>query len=86
MYYVYILRCNDGSTYTGCTEDLKERFQRHTNGYIPATKPLLPVALIFYCAFMDNNYLLIAVFCNLWVTEATKEASNLLFRIPKPNK
>jgi predicted GIY-YIG superfamily endonuclease len=54
MYYVYILRCNDGATYTGCTQDLRERFQRHTNGYVPATKPLLPVELIFYCAFKDK--------------------------------
>ena len=39
MYYVYILRCNNGATYTGCTKDLKDRFQRHINGYVPATKP-----------------------------------------------
>jgi len=54
MYYVYILRCNDCTTYTGCTQDLKERFQRHTNGYVPATKSLLPVVLVFYCAFNDK--------------------------------
>jgi len=51
MHYVYILQCNDGSPYTGCTEDLKARFQRHTNGYVPATKSRLPVELAFYCAF-----------------------------------
>ncbi len=54
MQYVYILQCQDGSTYTGCTQDLKERFQRHSNGYVPATKPRLPVTLIFYCAFTDK--------------------------------
>ncbi|MBO9203497.1 MULTISPECIES: GIY-YIG nuclease family protein [Niastella] len=54
MYYVYILRCNNGSPYTGCTQDLKERFQRHTNGYVPATQALLPVELIFYYAFKDK--------------------------------
>jgi putative endonuclease len=54
MYYVYILQCADGLTYTGCTENLKERFYRHTNGNVPATKPRLPVALIFYCAFKDK--------------------------------
>ena len=54
MFYVYILRCRNGSTYTGCTHDLRERFQRHTNGYVPATKLLLPVELIFYCAFKDK--------------------------------
>jgi putative endonuclease len=39
---------------TGCTEDLKERFQTHCNGYVPSTKPRLPVELIFYCAFKDK--------------------------------
>ena len=55
MHYVYILLCNDNSHYTGCTQDLKERFQRHINGHVPATKPGLPVELIFYCAF-KNKY------------------------------
>ena len=54
MHYVYILQCNDGLTYTGCTEDLKERFQRHSNGHVPATRSRLPVEVIFYCAFKDK--------------------------------
>jgi putative endonuclease len=54
MYYVYILKCNDNSPYTGFSENLKERFKRHQNGYVPATKPRLPVELIFYCAFVDK--------------------------------
>ena len=54
MQYVYILLCNDGGHYTGCTEDLKARFQRHIDGHVPATKLRLPVQLIFYCAFKDK--------------------------------
>jgi putative endonuclease len=54
MHYIYILRCRNGSTYTGCTQDLKERFHRHNNGQVPATKQLLAVELIFYCAFKDK--------------------------------
>jgi putative endonuclease len=54
MHYVYILKCADGSSYTGCTQNLRERFQSHTNGQVPATKQLLPVELIFYCAFKDK--------------------------------
>jgi putative endonuclease len=54
MHYVYILQCNDGSSYTGCTRNLKERFQIHINGYVPATRLKLPVELIFYCAFKDK--------------------------------
>lgn len=54
MQYVYILKCNDGATYTGCTEDLKARFERHSKGYVLSTKSRLPVELIFYCAFKDK--------------------------------
>jgi predicted GIY-YIG superfamily endonuclease len=54
MHYVYILQCNDGFSYTGCTENLKERLQRHSNGYVLATSSRLPVEIIFYCAFKDK--------------------------------
>ena len=54
MHYVYILKCADGSPYTDCTKDFKERFQRHTNADVPATKLRLPVGLEFYCAFKDK--------------------------------
>ena len=54
MYYVYILKCNDEANYTGCTDDLKARLERHNKGYVPATKSRLPVELIFYCAFKDK--------------------------------
>lgn len=29
MYYIYILRCHDGSLYTGITTNLKRRYQEH---------------------------------------------------------
>ncbi|MBV9988554.1 MAG: GIY-YIG nuclease family protein [Chitinophagaceae bacterium] len=54
MQYVYILRCRNGKTYVGCTQDLKERFGRHCRGYVPATKHYLPVVLLFYCAFPNK--------------------------------
>jgi putative endonuclease len=54
MQYVYILLCNNGHTYVGCTKDLRERFNRHNNGFVPATKSYLPVKLLFYCAFTDK--------------------------------
>jgi len=54
MHYVYILQCADGSSYTGCTRDLRERFQRHINGHVPATKSRLSVELVFYCVFKDR--------------------------------
>ena len=54
MYYVYILSCSDGKPYTGCTDDLKDRIERHQKGDVPATKGRLPVALISYFAFLNK--------------------------------
>ena len=31
MYYVYVLRCNDNSLYTGITTDPQRRFNEHKN-------------------------------------------------------
>ncbi len=56
MYYVYILKCKNNKPYTGCTDNLKDRMERHNNGHVPATKQLLPVALISYFAF-SNKYI-----------------------------
>ena len=55
MYFVYILKCNNGKTYTGCTNNLKERLKRHKAGQISTTKPLLPIKLIWYACFADKN-------------------------------
>jgi putative endonuclease len=55
MFYVYILKCSDGHPYTGCTDNLKGRIERHKKGHVPATQPRLPVMLISYFAF-SNKY------------------------------
>ena len=54
MYYVYILICSDRKLYTGCTDNLKERLERHKRGHVPATENRLPVELINYIAFLDK--------------------------------
>ena len=47
-FYVYILRCADGSYYTGHTEDLQTRVNEHLLGTFPGyTKKRLPVELVF---------------------------------------
>ncbi|MDD3498020.1 MAG: GIY-YIG nuclease family protein [Candidatus Moranbacteria bacterium] len=51
MFYVYILVCSDGNLYTGCTNDLKDRIERHGKGYIDSTKGRLPVKLMCYTSF-----------------------------------
>ena len=55
LHYVYLLRCSDGTVYTGCTENLEARFERHKKGYVDATKNKLPVTLISFVAFTDKH-------------------------------
>jgi len=32
MWFVYIIKCKDGTLYTGFTDDLEKRFEAHKNG------------------------------------------------------
>lgn len=49
MFSVYILRCADGSYYTGHTENLEKRLALHAHGDIPScfTYTRRPVELVF---------------------------------------
>jgi len=45
-YWVYILRCSDGSLYTGYTKDLPRRLKAHLSGRASKyTRSRLPVTL-----------------------------------------
>lgn len=56
MHYVYVLKCLNKTTYIGCTNDLKQRLERHRKGYVSATKLFLPIKLVAYFAF-SNKYI-----------------------------
>lgn len=48
MNYTYILRCGDGSYYTGWTNDLERRLRAHSEGRGGKyTRSRLPVELIY---------------------------------------
>ncbi len=53
MYYVYSLKCKDGY-YVGCTDNLKDRLERHQKGQVSATANRLPIKLDFYFAVKDK--------------------------------
>lgn len=53
MYYIYSLKCKDGY-YVGCTDNLKDRINRHQKGHVPATANRLPIKLDFYLAISDK--------------------------------
>lgn len=54
MFYVYILKLNNGNIYTGFTADLRKRFAEHSNGKVTSTKNKRPVLLVYYEAYMSK--------------------------------
>jgi putative endonuclease len=54
--WVYMLRCSDGSLYTGWTSDLTRRLARHSAGKASRyTASRLPVELAFAQAMSDRG-------------------------------
>lgn len=52
MYYTYILRCGDGTLYTGYTDDPSRREAVHNSGKgAKYTRARLPVKLVYTEAF-----------------------------------
>ena len=53
--YVYILKCSDGTYYTGITSNLNQRLFQHEIGHFPDcyTFTRRPLLLSFYCEFTD---------------------------------
>jgi predicted GIY-YIG superfamily endonuclease len=55
-FWVYILRCTDGSYYTGHTDQLEIRISKHQAGEIPGyTSTRLPVELVFEQDFPSRD-------------------------------
>lgn len=56
-FHVYILKCSDGSYYTGHTDDIEKRMSEHQLGLIDScyTKTRLPVEIVFIEIFKTRN-------------------------------
>ena len=52
MYYVYVLKLNNDDLYIGYASDLKKRLLDHEQGRSKFTKPLRPVKLVYYEAYL----------------------------------
>ncbi|WP_460569427.1 GIY-YIG nuclease family protein [Flaviaesturariibacter terrae] len=54
MYYVYILRCADGTHYVGFTKDFKSRMARHRRGEVKYSSTRLPFEVVAVIALPDQ--------------------------------
>ena len=56
MNYVYMIRCKDGSLYTGWTNNLEKRFRNHCEGKgAKYTRGRGPLELVYYEVFEDKK-------------------------------
>ncbi|KMQ52321.1 excinuclease ABC subunit C [Chitinispirillum alkaliphilum] len=56
MFYVYMLRCSDGSYYTGHTDNLEKRLYEHNEGIFKNyTETRRPVRLVFQQVFNTRD-------------------------------
>ncbi|MCO6500326.1 MAG: GIY-YIG nuclease family protein [Vicingus serpentipes] len=57
-YYVYILKCNDNTYYTGVTNNIERRFIEHTEGLDikSYTHSRRPVSLVYYSEFSNIEF------------------------------
>lgn len=56
MNFTYILRCSDGTLYTGWTNDLEKRLAAHNSGCgAKYTRTRLPVKVVYYESFEDKR-------------------------------
>jgi len=58
MYILYILKCSDGSLYTGITNNLEKRLKMHQGelpGWAKYTRARLPVELIYSEKVWDRS-------------------------------
>ena len=56
MNYTYILRCADGTLYTGWTNDLDKRLKAHNAGTgAKYTRSRLPVELVYFECHADKT-------------------------------
>lgn len=54
--YVYVLRCGDGSLYTGWTNNLEQRLAAHKNGKgAKYTKGRTPIELVYFEELPDKS-------------------------------
>ena len=73
--YVYILKCADGTLYTGWTTDLEARVATHNAGKgAKYTKPRRPVELVYYEEYDDKGEALARECAIKKLTRAGKEA------------
>lgn len=74
MNYTYIVKCSDGSYYTGWTNNLQKRIEDHNTGKgAKYTKSRLPVILVYCEVFQTKEEAMKREYAIKQMTRAQKE-------------
>lgn len=77
-FWVYIVRCADGSYYTGHTDNLEKRLaQRFESGHVGYTSTRLPISLVFSQEFNTREE---ALACERQIKGWSRKKKELLIR------
>ena len=72
--YTYVLKCKDGTYYTGWTNNLDKRLKDHNEGRgAKYTKARLPVSLIYYEEFQTKEEAMRREYAIKHMTRSEKE-------------
>jgi putative endonuclease len=75
VHFVYIVRCADGTLYTGCSRDPRAREQAHNSGRgAKYTEGRRPVRLVYQEAFRSVGKALAREYLVKQLTRAQKDA------------
>ncbi len=75
MNYTYIVKCNDGTLYTGWTNNLKKRLEAHNSGTgAKYTRSRHPVELVYYEIFSTKEEAMSREFHIKKLTRSEKDA------------
>ena len=81
MNYTYIVKCSDGTYYTGWTNNLEKRIQSHNSGTgAKYTRPRLPVTLVYYETFATKQEAMKREYTIKQLTRHQKESLICSFR------
>ena len=72
MYYIYMIRCEDNSLYTGITTDIERRFLEHSEKDVK-------------CAKYTKRHTVLKIEA-VWQTETRSDASKLEYNLKKLTK
>ncbi|MEK7606949.1 MAG: GIY-YIG nuclease family protein [Patescibacteria group bacterium] len=85
MYHLYILKCSDGTLYTGITVDIERRVMEHNSSRVGAkyTRSRRPVKLVYSKKFRNRSTASRAEFRIKHLSRAGKQKITQRIRSPR---